>query len=171
MFCLIFAYDVSTVLLLLWSYMLIYNLALYLVFSTLFQSVTLNYKTLYSFLDLGSSNFFSKVLIVSFFSMAGVPPFWGFFSKVFIFTLLCNSNFFFLFPFFFVLLFIGLYFYIQNIRFLNSTASSNFTPITDLTVRNVVSYYYFSLFLCFVLTFGVFYTEDLLIFVSWLLFF
>lgn len=146
--------------------MLIYNIALYLVFSTLFQSVSLNYKTIYSFLDLGSSNFFSKILILSFFSMAGVPPFWGFFSKVFIFTLLCTSNFFFLFPFFFVLLFLGLYFYIQNIRFLNSTAPSTFTPIVDLTIRSVVAYYYLSLTLSFLLTFGLLFTEDLFVFIS-----
>ena len=81
--------------------MVIYNFALYTVFLTLFQFVHRNYKTLYSFLDLGSSNFFSKVLIMSLFSMAGVPPFLGFFSKIFIFSLLCNSNFFILFPFFF----------------------------------------------------------------------
>ena len=146
--------------------MLIYNLALYLVFSTLFQVININYKTLYSFLDLGSLNFFSKVLIIALFSMAGVPPFWGFFSKIFIFTLLCNSNFFILFPFFFILLFVGLYFYIQNIRFLNPTAASNFTPIVEGVYRNVLSYYYLVITLLFLLTFGIYFTEDLFVFIA-----
>ena len=146
--------------------MVIYNLALYTIFLTLFQFVHQNYKTLYSFLDLGSSNFFSKVLIISLFSMAGVPPFLGFFSKIFLFSLLCNSNFFVLFPFFFMLLFIGLYFYIQNIRFLNSTAGSNFTPIHELNLRSSPLYYYITFLVLFFLTFGLFYTEDLILLVN-----
>lgn len=164
---LIFYFDISNILVLIWSYMLIYNIALYLIFSTLFQFVNSSYKTIYSFLDLGSFNFFTKVLIICLFSMAGVPPFWGFFSKIFIFTLLCNSNFFILFPFFFILLFISLYFYIQNIRFLNTTSGSNFTPITDLNLRCVPSYYYLTWFLSFFLIFGVFFTEDLFILMEW----
>ena len=109
-------------------------------------------------------------VIISLFSMAGVPPFWGFFSKIFLFTLLANSNFFILFPFFFILLFIGLYFYIQNIRFLNSTSGANFTPIVELNARNVPMYYYLTFTLLFFLTFGVYFTEDLLILTQWILF-
>jgi NADH-quinone oxidoreductase subunit N len=146
--------------------MVIYNIAVYSIFFTLFQFVHQNYKTIYSFLDLGSSSFFSKVLIIALFSMAGVPPFLGFFSKIFIFSLLCNSNFFILFPFFFILLFISLYFYIQNIRFLNSTVGSNFTPITEFNLRVVPLYYYLTFLILFFLTFGLFFTEDLLLLIS-----
>jgi NADH:ubiquinone oxidoreductase subunit 2 (subunit N) len=102
--------------------------------------------------------------------MAGVPPFWGFFSKLFIFTLLCNSNFFVLFPIFFLILFIGLYFYIQNIRFLNSTALSDFKPIVELNVRNVPMYYYTTLTLLFFLLFGFIFTEDLILLTNWVIF-
>ena len=153
-----------------WSYMTIYNLSLYVVFLTFFQFLHSEYKTLQSFVDLGSLNFFSKVLIISLFSMAGVPPFWGFFSKIFLFTLLANSNFFILFPFFFILIFIGLYFYIQNVRFLNSTSGANFTPITEVTCRNTPLYYYLTFTFLFFLTFGVYFTEDLLLLIQWLLF-
>ena len=146
--------------------MIIYNIAIYAIFLTLFQFTHSSYKTIYSFVDLGSSNFFSKVLIISLFSMAGVPPFWGFFSKIFIFSLLCNSNFFILFPIFFILLFISLYFYIQNIRFLNSTSGSNFTPIVSLQQRVVPLYYYLVLSFLFLIVFGVFYTEDLILLTS-----
>ena len=149
--------------------MIIYNASLYLVFFTFYQFMHTTIKTLYSFTDLGSSNFFTKVLIIALFSMAGVPPFWGFFSKVFIFTLLCGSNFFILYPIFFLLLFIGLYFYIQNIRFLNSTASSNFNPIVDVEARVVTVYYPITLALLFFITFGVFFTEDLILTTTWVL--
>jgi NADH:ubiquinone oxidoreductase subunit 2 (subunit N) len=141
--------------------MVIYNLSLYLVFVTLFQFVNFELRTLYSFLDLGASNFFSRILIVSLFSMAGVPPFWGFFSKVFLFSLLCNTQFFLFFPLFFVLLFISLYFYIQNARFLNSTAPSNFTPVTEGAVRSVPGYYVLSFLILFFIVFGALFTEDL----------
>jgi NADH:ubiquinone oxidoreductase subunit 2 (subunit N) len=112
--------------------MFIYNISIYVVFFTLFQFVYSVLKTIQSFTILGLTNFFNKVLVLVLFSMAGVPPFWGFFSKIFILILVCNSHFFILFPFFFLLLFIGLYFYIQNIRFLNSTCGSDFQPIIEL---------------------------------------
>lgn len=166
----IFSYDVLYTLVLLWSYMLIYNVSLVLMFSTLFQFVNIDYKTLNSFSMLGTNNFYNKVLVLAIFSMAGVPPFWGFFSKIFIFILLCGSAFYVLFPSFFLLLFVGLYFYIQNIRFLNSTNGSDFQPITELNTRNVPLYYYSTIVLTFLLIFGFMFTEDLLIIFSWILF-
>lgn len=150
--------------------MLIYNISLYLIFSTLFQFMSSETKTLHSFSNIGTTNFFNITLIIALFSMAGVPPFWGFFSKLFIFTLLCNSNFFVLFPIFFLILFIGLYFYIQNIRFLNSTALSDFKPIVELNVRNVPMYYYTTLTLLFFLLFGFIFTEDLILLTNWVIF-
>jgi len=55
--------------------MLIYNVSLVLMFSTLFQFVNIDYKTLNSFSMLGTNNFYNKVLVLAIFSMAGVPPF------------------------------------------------------------------------------------------------
>ena len=150
--------------------MFIYNLSLYVLFLTFFQYLHAESKTIYSFLDLGSLNFFSKVLMITLFSMAGVPPFWGFFSKIFIFTLLANSNFFLFFPFFFIILFIGLYFYIQNIRFLNSTSGATFTPIVEWGARTTTLYYTLTYFSLFFLIFGLFFTEELLLVMSWVLF-
>ena len=145
------------------------NLSLFIIFYTLFQFTSFDLKTTHSLNDLGSNNYFSKVLIISLFSMAGVPPFWGFFSKIFIFTLLCNSHFFILFPFFFFILFLGLYFYIQNIRFLNATNGSNYQPSFEQGVRIVPIYYYtINLFLFFII-FGFMFTEDLLLVMSWIL--
>ena len=65
---------------------------------------------MYSFTDLKFNYYFSTVLAIVLFSMAGVPPFLGFFSKLLILILLINSNFFLFYLFFFGLLFFGLYF-------------------------------------------------------------
>lgn len=150
--------------------MWIYNLSLYIIFFTLYQFKNSEIKTLYSFINLGSLHYFTKTIIISLFSMAGVPPFWGFFSKLFIFTLVCTSYLFSLYPFFFLIIFIGLYFYIQNIRFLNATVGANFQPIIELNLRSVPVYYYISLTISFFLIFGFSFTEDLLLMVSWTLF-
>jgi len=60
--------------------------------------------------------------------MAGVPPFLGFFTKLFIFVIILNASFFLIYWIFFLLLFLGLYFYVQNIRFLNTSYSAKLVP-------------------------------------------
>lgn len=150
--------------------MFIYNISLFIIFMTLFQFVSFETKTLYSLSDFGANNIMSKVLSISLFSMAGVPPFWGFFSKVLIFLLLCNSNFFILFFFFFTLVFLGLYFYIQNIRFLNSTGLSNYNPIHEKGLRTVPMYFYFIFTSLFFLIFGFVFMEDLFLYFYWLIY-
>ena len=62
--------------------MFIYNISLFVLFFTLFQFVNFETKTLFSFSDLGSSNLLTKILTLTILSMAGVPPFWGFFTKI-----------------------------------------------------------------------------------------
>ena len=85
--------------------MFIYNISLFLLFATFFQFLNYGSQTLYSFSNLGSTNILTKIFIIVFFSMAGVPPFLGFFAKMIIFVILTTSNFFFLFFFFFTILF------------------------------------------------------------------
>jgi len=102
--------------------------------------------------------------------MAGVPPFIGFFSKLFILTLLVNNAFVLLYLLFFVLLFIGLFFYIQNIRFLHSTNSLSITPIhINAVEKNTLIYYYFTIIFLTLLLLGLLYIDDLLLIVIWFL--
>jgi len=161
--------EFNDVILLLWSYMFIYNLALFVIFTTLFQLTSNKVSTLYALSDLGATGTFTKILVASLFSMAGVPPFWGFFSKIFIFLLLFNSNFFIFFIFFFILLLTGLYFYIQNVRFLNPTSSTNVVYVSELNTRRVPVFYYLTYTGVFFLTLGFFFTEDLFLILSWTL--
>jgi len=149
--------------------MIIYNLSLFTLFFTLFQLVNLETKTLFSFADLGSSNLYTKILSITILSMAGVPPLWGFFTKILIFVILVNSNFFFLFVPFFTVLMVSLYFYMQNLRFLNSTNLTDFVNISDLQVRVTPLYYTLTLMSLFFVIFGSFFTEDLFLLFYWIL--
>jgi len=148
--------------------MFIYNLALYLIFFSLFQFISFNFKTLYSLQSMGNT-FINKVVTISILSMAGVPPFIGFFSKIFIFILLVDANFFILFSFFFILLFTGLYFYIQNIRLLNTSNPSSLPQQHTVNLKVNPTYYTTSLFIGFFLTFGFVYLEDVILFFYWIL--
>jgi NADH-ubiquinone oxidoreductase chain 2 len=123
-------------------------------------------KTLYSLTDLKFNFYFVICLTIVLFSIAGVPPFIGFFSKILILISLINSNFFFFYIFFFGLLFFGLYFYLQNIRFLYSTGIGkiNYSFIFNLRIASI--YYYISFFILFFLIFGFFFIEDLILLIS-----
>ena len=96
--------------------------------------------------------------------MAGVPPFIGFFSKLFILTLITNNSFTLLYAIFFVVLFIGLYFYIQNIRFLHSTNSGelNYTYLSN-NERIIPTFYYSTILVLTLIIFGAIYIEDILL--------
>lgn len=109
-------------------------------------------------------------LTIFLFSLAGVPPFLGFFNKLFILNLLVNSGFFLLYFLLFIILLFGLYFYMQNLRFLHST---NFGVISKPFLQNTrVPYtmYYYLLVLSFFLVNGVFVADEFIMFFSWLLY-
>jgi NADH:ubiquinone oxidoreductase subunit 2 (subunit N) len=96
--------------------------------------------------------------------MAGVPPFIGFFSKIFVMALVLNSYYFLFYTLFIVLLFLGLYFYMQNIRFIHSTNLKNSSTHSIGNERvNVISYYYV-ITLLVVIVFGLVYIDDFILF-------
>jgi NADH:ubiquinone oxidoreductase subunit 2 (subunit N) len=160
--------DYIDTLVILFIYMFIYNISLIVIFWTLHQFVSFNFKTLYSFTDLKFNYYFTTVLAIVLFSMAGVPPFLGFFSKLLILILLINSNFFFFYTFFFGLLFFGLYFYLQNIRFLYSTGVGKMNYAHVGFLRTTSLYYLITLFFIFFLIFGFAFMDDLVLYFYWL---
>lgn len=165
----LFTYNSIDTTLVLFLYMFIYNISLFIVFLTLYQFINLNFKTIYSFSDLKFNFFFVIALSISLFSMAGVPPFLGFFSKLFILISLINSNFFIFYFFFFSLLFFGLYFYLQNIRFLFSTGTGKLNYSFMINLRSTTSYYLIVYIFLFFLIFGFIFLDDLILFFSWML--
>ena len=162
--------DYSQVFTLVFFYTLVYNLALALFFLTLNQIRNQDATSTFMFYTLPQGTTLSKNVLVSFFSMAGVPPFIGFFAKVSIFVVITNLYLFVLFPLFFLLLFSGLYFYIQNVRLLlTSTDQLSFANLypRGLNIRRSTTLTLLGYLLTFFLISGLVYLEDVLLFVSW----
>lgn len=162
------SYDFTPTLAVLYLYMLVYNCSLIVFFWTLQHYVSSSSKTLFSFSDFKLNTHFITVVSTVLFSMAGVPPFIGFFTKINLLILLVNANFFFFFIFFFSLLFFALYFYVQNIRFLLTSSSGNLTYSHELNLRASSLFYLVSTVFTIVVMFGFLFLEDLYLFTTWL---
>lgn len=150
--------------------MFIYNLSLISFFWLIFSFMNYNFKTLHSFSGFSLNSFYLFLTTILLFSMAGVPPFIGFFSKLFVLVLLVNSNFFLLYSLFFIVLFLGLYFYMQNIRFLHTTnhVSVDYQQLPLVGERVSLTFYYFSVNTLIIIIFGTFYVDDIILFFTWL---
>lgn len=152
--------------------MIVYNVGLALLFVTLGQVMTSFFTTTHSFTLLPQGSPLLKNVLVALFSMAGIPPFLGFFAKLSVFVVVSNLYLFVMFPFFFVLLFSGLYFYIQNVRLILTAprgfVSGGLYP-EDLNVRRVTSLEMIATLLNFTLLAGLFYLEDFFLYSAWLL--
>lgn len=155
--------------LLILTYMLIYNLTSMLLFITIVQVTGPSLKTLFSFSNFDQSSIFTKLLSLTILSLAGVPPLVGFFSKIFVFVLISNSNLAILFLPFFTLLFAGLYFYVQNLRFLHSSNKAMPGDIIELSPRQHTVYFSIALPIAFFLIFGFCYADDVLLTSLWTL--
>lgn len=149
-------------------YMFTYNLSFLIIFWALQSVVLTNVKTLYSFKDFKLNFFLLSTFLIVLFSIAGVPPFIGFFSKLLILINLINSNFFLFYFFFFSLLFLGLYFYIQNIKYLMSNNNERTNYAFELTLRFNQAHVLCSLFVLFFICFGVFFFDDLILYFYWI---
>lgn len=155
---------------LLFSYMFIYNISLIAFFWLLSSIINSNLKTLHSFSGFSLNSFHLFSITSLLFSMAGVPPFVGFFSKLFILVLITNSNFFLLYFLLFIVLLLGLYFYVQNIKFLHTTNSSDleYVNIPLIGERNVVLFYYFLISVLLFLLLGFSFLDDIILIFTWL---
>jgi len=153
----------------LYLYMFIYNVTLSTLLFILFSAFINNFKTLHSFSNFSFDSFYLLVITFCIFSLAGVPPFVGFFSKLFILNIVSNTNFFLMYFSLFIVLFLGLYFYIQNIRFLHSTNSGYSSHTYISNEKKNVPVYYFSIFSIILLSLGFIFIDDLLLIFMWLL--
>lgn len=95
----------------------------------------------------------------------------GFFSKLFLLNILINKNFYYLYFLLFVIILLGLYFYVQNIRFLHSSNLKNTNKIYWHGSEKVqFMFSYFALISAFIISNGVVYLDDLLLIFTWLFF-
>ena len=152
----------------LYTYMLIYNTTIILLFWTLFNIITSEFKTLHQFNNFSYNSFYVLTISIILFSMAGVPPFIGFFSKLFIILLFINGYFSLFFILLLILLLIGLYFYMKNIKFLHSTNASSANYPFLLNEKLVINYYYLTISSLVIISLGTFFIDDFILFVTWL---
>jgi NADH-quinone oxidoreductase subunit N len=121
---LLYFFDYFTVFAFVWFYTFFYNISLILIFLIIFMFNPSDFKTLLTLKNLNGNYFYLTLFSSSLFSMAGIPPFSGFFTKLFLFNFFVNSYFFLNLIFLFCIIFISLYFYIQNIRYLYNQSTS-----------------------------------------------
>lgn len=152
----------------LYIYMFVYNISLLLIFWTLMQFASSKIKTLFSFSDFKFNFFFLTTITISLFSIAGIPPFIGFFTKISILLCLVNTNFFSFFLFFFILLFFGLYFYLQNLRFLYSSSTSQLSYSHNTNLNVSATFCLLVSVFVFFLIFGIFFFDDIVLYFYWL---
>lgn len=156
------------ILVIVFIYLITYNVALLVFFWNFHQFASFLFKTIYSFSDFKFNFYFSISFTITLFSLAGVPPFTGFFAKVLILVALLNSNFNTLFFFFIGLLLLGLYFYVQNIKFLYSTSSNNAFLNYEKTVRLSSLYFVISAIFLAILVIGPFFIDEIFSYSYWL---
>ena len=152
----------------LFAYMFSYNVSLVLFFWTILNFITTSNKSLYTLnnFSLNSSTVFTLTVLLM--SMAGVPPFIGFFSKLFVLTLLLNHSFYLLYLILFVVLFFSLYFYIQNIRYLHSTNIKNSSTPFLINERLSITYNYYLVFIVTYIALGLVFIDDIILYFTWL---
>ena len=130
-----------------YTYLCVYNFTLAFLFWVILSVLTLKLKTLYAFNNFSFSSYNIFLITIILFSVSGVPPFAGFFTKLLVFILNIANSFFLFYTLFFVIVFLSLYFYIQNIRFLHSTNYQTVQVPYLVNERIILSFYYLSILL------------------------
>ena len=145
---------------------IIYMSLLFSIFTLIFIFDLRYFRTLNELKSFGNLQFFLISVIFTLLSMAGIPPLSGFVSKflMFIFIFLKKNIFFII--FFSIINFFTIYFYIQNFRFLVSKSNSFFFIFKKNYASLNFNLVYILVLLNFFNFFGVFYIEDLLIFID-----
>jgi NADH-quinone oxidoreductase subunit N len=151
------------------TYLSVYNFTLAFLFWVMLSVLTLKLKTLYAFNNFSFSSYNIFLITVILFSVSGVPPFAGFFTKLLVFILNIANSFFLFYTLFFVIVFLSLYFYIQNIRFLHSTNyQTNQVPYIG-NERLILTFFYLSIFLLIILISGFILFDEISLVFLWIL--
>ncbi len=128
------------------SYIVTYIVSIFNLFIIIF--LMSNKGTFNTFKNLKIFNFFSTSCFISLLSLAGIPPFGGFFIKFFLLTILLKTNYWLVFTVFLLFILILLYFYIKNIKFLFINKLNNqikTVNIFNITIKkNILFIFYIS---------------------------
>ena len=151
------------------TYLSVYNFTLAFLFWVMLSALTLKLKTLYAFNNFSFSSYNIFLITVILFSVSGVPPFAGFFTKLLVFILNIANSFFLFYTLFFVIVFLSLYFYILNIRFLHSTNyQTNQVPYVG-NERLILTFFYLSILLLIILVSGFILFDEISLIFLWIL--
>jgi NADH-quinone oxidoreductase subunit N len=151
------------------TYLSVYNFTLAFLFWVMLSVLILKLKTLYAFNNFSFSSYNIFLITVILFSVSGVPPFAGFFTKLLVFILNIANSFFLFYTLFFVIVFLSLYFYTQNIRFLHSTNyQTNQIPYIG-NERLILTFFYLSIFLLIILISGFILFDEISLVFLWIL--
>ena len=161
-------YDISTVVYLIITYLTVYNVTLVFLFWVLLRATIFKLKTLYSFSTFSYSTYNLFLITLILFSIAGVPPFVGFFTKILVFILSVNNSFYLFYTLFFIIIFVSLYFYIQNIRFLYSTNYQTIQSPYIVNERLTINFYITSIPLIILISTGFIVFDDVITCFIWL---
>ena len=148
------------------NYMFIYNVTLAVFFSVISSTKLSHDKSLTTLGSSGFDSYAAVVVSICLFSMAGVPPFMGFFSKLFVINTILNSALLVIYFLLFVLLFSGLYFYMQNMRSIHSSRLSGSTKPYLVNEKIHLQSLYFCIYLTLLITLGVTFIDDTIAFFS-----
>ena len=162
-------WDVTIPLHSMFTYLSVYNFTLAFLFWVMLSVLTLKLKTLYAFNNFSFSSYNIFLITIILFSVSGVPPFAGFFTKLLVFILNIANSFFLFYTLFFVIVFLSLYFYIQNIRFLHSTNYQTTQVPYLVNERIVLSFYYLSTLLLITLISGFIVFDEISLIFLWIL--
>ncbi len=151
------------------TYLSVYNYTLMVLFWVILSILVVKFKTLHAFNSLSFNSYSIFLVTVILFSISGVPPFAGFFTKLLIFVLNIANSFFLFYTLFFVIVFISLYFYIQNIRFLHSTNYQTTQVPYLVNERLILLFHYFSVTLLITLIGGFVVFDEISLLFLWIL--
>ena len=151
------------------TYLSVYNFTLAFLFWVMLSVLTLKLKTLYAFNNFSFSSYNVFLITVFLFSVSGVPPFAGFFTKLLVFILNIANSFFLFYTLFFVIVFLSLYFYIQNIRFLHSTNYQTNQVLYVGNERLILIFFYLSILLLIILISGFILFDEISLIFLWIL--
>ena len=160
--------DINSILFLTLTYITTYNITLIFLFWILLSSISVKLKTLQTFSMFSYSSYNTFLLTIILFSVSGVPPFIGFFTKILVFIFSLSNSFSLFYTLFFIIVFISLYFYIQNIRFLHSTNYQTFQSPYIINERLLINFYTLSVPLIVILNTGFIVFDDLVTLFIWI---
>lgn len=149
------------------SYLIVYNLTL-LVFFISLSYFNFNLISNFTVLNTAKYSFFLiSVFFITLSSLGGVPPFAGFFFKVFVLVKLAYINWFILILLLLPILMLSLYFYLQNVR--HFLTHKNFFFLHINFSFNYSSWLYLLTAIFFIIFAGSF-LFDFMLLLAWLFF-